>query len=235
MGIENPQWMESVVLIIDSYFPKDRFVVNIPGRAVMKDLIANPIYESSILVIIFLNMVSLSLNHYPMDPEFADCLDDIEFTCVLVFAVDMMIRMVVLGIRGYWGDMYNLADGLVTLVSIVEISLLPPLSISTTSPARGIFSALTTLRVFRIRHFFRTLITTPRLYMIIDTYTRTAIDLPHFLFLMFLLLYMYSIVGMGFFANRFRFDDHGLPIEEILSEEWRNAPGKATVPCTHLC
>lgn len=58
---------------------------------------------------------------------------------------------------------------------------------------------------------------------LISKVIRTVTDLGNFALLLLLFLYIYTLVGMQFFANRFRFDENGHPYHEINSEKWRHA------------
>ena len=53
---------------------------------------------------------------------------------------------------------------------------------------------------------------------------KTFYHLGAFVILLGVLLLVYTIAGMQFFANRFRFNDAGAPITDIGSQEWINAP-----------
>lgn len=70
---------------------------------------------------------------------------------------------------------------------------------------------------------FKVLSRIKRVRVIIQKLAKTLEDTKYFAVLFGLFLFVYIIIGMQFFANRFRFDQHGHPITKIYSEEWSNA------------
>ena len=73
-----------------------------------------------VLMAIFINTLSLSLDRYPIDPDENAILEDINNFCTWIFLAEMVIKIFGLGIKTYAGDSFNQFDATVVIVSVVE-------------------------------------------------------------------------------------------------------------------
>lgn len=62
------------------------------------------------------------------------------------FALEMALKHIGYGVRGYWSDSFNVFDGIIVIVSLVEICLVKLAGVS----AGGGVSALRALRLLRV-------------------------------------------------------------------------------------
>ena len=76
-----------------------------------------------ILLTIFLNTISLSLDRYPIDPDEIKMLENINKLCTWIFVGEMVIKILGLGIVTYSLDSMNQFDAIVVIISIVEMVL----------------------------------------------------------------------------------------------------------------
>ena len=88
----------------------------------------NAISQSQIFVVFILftigvNTVSLCFDRYPIDPDENALLEEINNVCTLIFIVELVIKVIGLGINTYVSDSMNQFDALVVIISIVEYSL----------------------------------------------------------------------------------------------------------------
>ena len=78
----------------------------------------------------------------------------IDVTCTLIFLIEMLVKHIHLGVRGYWRKGWNKLDGTLTLLSIPSIiELFIPNGYASLSILM-IFRLLRVLRFFRVLHFF---------------------------------------------------------------------------------
>ena len=75
-----------------------------------------------------------------------DVLDAFNLVLTIVFALEMILKLVAYGCRGYWRDSFNTFDGIIVIVSLVEILLVKLAGIE----AGGGVSALRALRLLRV-------------------------------------------------------------------------------------
>lgn len=183
----------------------------------------SPSFDSSIMFFIILNTIILALDYYPQDPTFSNSLDLCNFIFSLIFLFEMLIKIISLNIFRYIADVTNLLDGIIVTTSFIELIILPPVYIGghSTTSSRGALSALRGFRLFRI---FKLISKWESMSLILSKVFKTIKDLGNFALLLFLILFIYTLIGMQFFANRFRFDENGYPITSIGSQEWAQAP-----------
>jgi len=65
----------------------------------------------------------LCFDRYPIDPDENALLEEINNVCTLIFIVELVIKVIGLGINTYVSDSMNQFDALVVIISIVEYSL----------------------------------------------------------------------------------------------------------------
>ena len=81
-------------------------------------------------------------------------LNTVDVICLLIFMIEMVVKHVEYGFRGYWSDGWNRLDGTLVLLSIPSlIELFVPLDMMNLSFLM-IFRLLRILRFFRVLHFF---------------------------------------------------------------------------------
>jgi voltage-dependent calcium channel L type alpha-1D len=96
---------------------------------------------------VFLNTCVLTSEHY-QQPDWLDDFQEVaNLFFVVLFTVEMLLKMYSLGFQGYFVSLFNRFDSLVVLFSIVEAILIftkvmPPLGVSVLRCAR-------LLRVFK--------------------------------------------------------------------------------------
>lgn len=143
-----------------------------------------------------MHTVILALQRYP-SPSESDTVA--YYTCLIFpafFALETAVRMLGMG-RAYWKDKFNVFDLVVICASFIHLAALQ-------RP-----SPLTVLRAFRI---FKVLMkakegSSLRLLLTSVSYTISAIGT--FTALLALFIYVYSLLGMQFFAGKLRFEEEG--------------------------
>eukprot|EP00955_Chlamydomonas_euryale_P090611 364557-Chlamydomonas_euryale.AAC.23 len=85
-----------------------------------------------------------------MPQTLADATTYANYVFTFYFVAEMVLKLTGLGMRAYVSDGYNIFDGVVTIVGLLEVtmSLVP----GTTSPSGGAMSAF---RAFRLLRIFR--------------------------------------------------------------------------------
>ena len=78
----------------------------------------------------------------------------VDLTCTLIFTIEMIVKHLAYGVRGYWKDGWNKLDGTLVICSIPSIiEFFVPLGAANLSFLL-ILRLLRVLRFFRILHFF---------------------------------------------------------------------------------
>ena len=119
--------------------------------------------------------------------------------------------MYILGPKRYFSDVFNKFDFIIVSVSVVELVLERVLQYE-----GGGISALRAFRIFRV---FKMAKMYPEFQDLLMKMYKTLGDIGYFAMLLILFMYIYSLVGMQFFANRMRFDpDSGWPVPFSLNQ-----------------
>ena len=120
----------------------------------------------------------------------------------------------------------NAFDLFVVLASVVDLAVEPP-SIWGSGAGLGslssVSSVISMLRCFRLFRIVKLALKVKSLKILFGRIIKTFYDLNSFVLLLGLILFIYTVAGLQFFSNRFRFDEYGRVIEAIGSTSWQNA------------
>jgi hypothetical protein len=155
------------------------------------------------VLLIVLNMVTMSMDAYPVDATLTHRLDVLNALLTLVFAVEMSLRIFALGLRAYVRDRINLFDVLVVLLSLIDLAISPPYLWTGVEAQSTSVLALRTLRLTRV---FKLARSWTSLRVLIKTIFSAAKDVMYFGVLLLLYMFIFSLLGIQLFANRWRFD-----------------------------
>ena len=186
-------------------------------RQKLRDFVEAPLFGTVVIYLIILNTLTLAVDHYPIESSFENSLDAINFILSLIFAIEMILKLLALGLLDYIRDISNVFDAVIVIVSLVELVAAPPVFFGGENASNGAVSALRSFRLFRI---FKLMSKWKSMKRLLGKVLNTVMDLANFGLLLFLFLYIYTLIGMQFFANRLRFDEEGYPITSINSYEW---------------
>jgi len=185
----------------------------------LQQLVTSAWFNNLVTAVIVLNTFILSSEHYPSTPEFDSMCEKINFFCTVFFCLDMLLRIRAVGVLDYFQDQFNLFDSSLVLLSIVELSFSPPAFIS--KKAQSHKSGISALRTLRLMRLFKLAKRWKTMQELFKKMMRSEFDMANFLALLLLFIYIMALVGMQLFANRYRFDELGFPIE-VGDPRWYN-------------
>jgi len=173
------------------------------------NLVMNRWFNNLVTCVIVINTVILAADHYPSSPSFDDNSSKGNFFCTIFFALDMSVKMAALGIRDYCHDSFNIFDGFVVSVSIVELCMSPPLFISgRQSHSKGISA----FRILRLLRLFKLINQWKGMRVLFRKIAKSLPQLVDLLLFVVLFVYVFGLVGQAVFANRICFDSFGFAI-----------------------
>ncbi|CAM9274822.1 unnamed protein product, partial [Heterosigma akashiwo] len=176
-------------------------------------------FTNFVTLLIVLNTVVLAMDVY-VPPDETNALltytEAANFALTLMFALEMVLKVVALGLRDYCSDTFNLFDGFIVIISFIELGGSPPSFLGGDASGGGAMSVLRSLRLFRI---FKLAREWESMRLLLATLFTTLFDISYFALLLGLFIYVYALIGMQFFANRMKFDDYGDRIE-IMADGW---------------
>ena len=157
-------------------------------------LITNKYFEIAIVVCIIWNTIVLAINWYSEPKSVDHTLDIINYVFTGIFSVEAILRILGLGLKGYFKDLWNIFDMTIIVGSYIGIivEVLTPLSVGVQT---------TILRPLRILRVFRLVRRAKSLNIIFETFLITIPALVNIGSLLILFLYLYAILGVALFAE----------------------------------
>jgi hypothetical protein len=187
-----------------------------PMRNSAYALATNNYFELFITVCILLNTLTLAMDKYPMECEVNDNLEIINFMLTVIFTIETVVKIYGLGPNAWRKDSFNIFDGFIVFVSLIELSVGQPSFITgivaDPNASSGALSALRTFRLFRI---FKLARSWTELQKLLVAMLKCVAEIGNFSVLLFLFMFIYALVGRQFFAFKFRFDDNGYVINRF--------------------
>ena len=118
-----------------------------------------------------------------------------------IFIFEMAIKLLGMGCATYWSDSWNVLDGTIVSLSIFEMIM--------TALASGTgfnFSFLRMLRMLRVLRILRLMKSWKGLYKIITTFIKAIPHMTNLVFLIFLTMFMFALLGMQLFGGLYNRD-----------------------------
>jgi voltage-dependent calcium channel L type alpha-1D len=164
-------------------------------------LALNPIYTFFIQACIIINTILQSLDSYP-EPSSMPIIDKINSFFSIVFITETIIKLYAFGFKYYFTDFFNGFDCFIALTSLSDF-IISSIFVDVN------LTAITTFRTFRLLRLFKLARSWVQLRNLLKTMGTTLIDISHFTIILFLFMYIYSLLGMELFAYKAKFDDSG--------------------------
>ncbi len=135
----------------------------------------------------------------------------------------MVLKMLGMGLRTYLRDGFNVFDAIIVIVGLLEF-------------VNAGSKALTVLRAFRLLRIFKIVKSWTTLKKLLQTVLNSFSSIANLGLLMFLVIFIYALIGMQFFSGaipdnedgefRFNFDTFGYSLITIFvlltSENWND-------------
>lgn len=117
-----------------------------------------------------------------------------------MFTLEAVLKIIGMGFREFKKDKFNIFDAVVVAISLFELGL--------SDGSGGAVSAMRAFRLFRIVKLARSW---ESLKLLIDSIAHTIAAIGNFTILLGLFMYVYSLLGMQFFAGSLYFGKDGNP------------------------
>ena len=178
------------------------------------DFVEAPLFTQFIYAMIFVNTIVLALDQHPMDKGLEDTSGTINLILAGVFFIEMCLKLVAFGPSEYVKDNYNIFDAIVVAFSILEEGMALASTASACEPEGGAGGGLSALRAFRIFRVFKMAKDWESLQTLLSTMVVSLMEIGNFFLLLCLFVYIFALVGIQAFANKFHFDgDTGWPVK----------------------
>nr|KAG5713418.1 hypothetical protein BaRGS_024966 [Batillaria attramentaria] len=156
----------------------------------MKKFVESNFFQRSILVAILLNTLSMGVEYHNQPDMLTEILEYSNIVFCVLFATEMGFKVIAYGAFGYISDGFNLFDGFIVILSMVEL-------------AQGGAGGLSVLRTFRLLRILKLVRFMPALRRQLVVMLRTMDNVATFFALLVLFMFIFSILGMNLFGCKF--------------------------------
>lgn len=172
----------------------------------MEHLVESQGFNRLIIILILVNTIFLASEQYEQ-PAWLDKAQDIgNYIFTVIFGLEMALKLFGLGIKKYLSDNFNIFDGVIVIISIIEIS----------SSAES--TGLSVLRAFRLLRIFKIIKSWTDLRVLLTTVLESLSAITNLGFLTILYLFIMSLLAKQLFGDRPLKDDDGTTVSQYSFE-----------------
>lgn len=164
------------------------------ARVLTLRVVISSSFGNFILAVIGLNTLAMASEFNGQSDMVTTVQKYVNQVCSFTFMVELVIKHIAYGFKGYWSDPMNAFDGLLVLNSVVELAM---------GGGGGFLTVLRALRLLRLLKLFRFL---PGLQLQMKVLVSCLAEVANFCIILLLFLFIYSILGMYLFGDKFTFD-----------------------------
>ncbi|GAB1300716.1 Voltage-dependent T-type calcium channel subunit alpha-1H [Apodemus speciosus] len=194
-----PQWCRSRESWALYLFPPQNRL-----RASCQKVIAHKMFDHVVLVFIFLNCITIALERPDIDPGSTEraFLSVSNYIFTAIFVVEMMVKVVALGLlwgeHAYLQSSWNVLDGLLVLVSLVDIVV----AMASAGGAK-ILGVLRVLRLLRTLRPLRVISRAPGLKLVVETLISSLRPIGNIVLICCAFFIIFGILGVQLFKGKF--------------------------------
>ena len=151
-------------------------------------LVATRWFSMIVIGCIFLNTVTMSLEHHGQPHELGVTIETVNSVLAFVFLVEVVLRIFSTGPLPFFLDGYDTIDFVIVIMGVVEVFL--------SSSHFAVLRAFRLLRLFKLARYMSTI------QKQLTVMLRTLDSVVTFLILLFLFVFILAIMGMHLFGGR---------------------------------
>ncbi|XP_032183591.1 voltage-dependent T-type calcium channel subunit alpha-1H isoform X1 [Mustela erminea] len=180
------------------FSPQNRF------RVTCQKIIAHKMFDHVVLVFIFLNCITIALERPDIDPGSTErvFLSVSNYIFTAIFVAEMMVKVVALGLvsggHAYLQSSWNVLDGLLVLVSLVDIIV----AMASAGGAK-ILGILRVLRLLRTLRPLRVISRAPGLKLVVETLISSLRPIGNIVLICCAFFIIFGILGVQLFKGKF--------------------------------
>jgi hypothetical protein len=145
------------------------------------------------LAAVIANTVVMAFNGYGISAEMLKNLETASTYFTWIFIVEMVIKLMAIGIYKYLSDKMNWLDGGIVSLSIFEMVLT---AVSGSGGNLSAFKTIRVLRTLRVLRIVRLLRSLQSMQVIIGVFMRSASSFAYITMLLFVFLFIFTLLGM---------------------------------------
>ncbi|XP_053264729.1 sodium channel protein type 1 subunit alpha [Podarcis raffonei] len=154
-------------------------------------VVMDPFVDLAITICIVLNTLFMAMEHYPMTDEFSNVLSVGNLVFTGIFTGEMFLKLVAMDPYYYFQEGWNIFDGFIVTLSLVELGL---------ADVEG----LSVLRSFRLLRVFKLAKSWPTLNMLIKIIGNSVGALGNLTLVLAIIVFIFAVVGMQLFGKSYK-------------------------------
>ena len=168
-------------------------------RAWLRDVVLADWFGNISTGFVVFNLVIMCMPYYRQPAEYAALVEGLSSFVTWVFIVEMQLKLIGMGCAAYWADGWNVLDGVIVSLSIIEMLITILLADTGVN--------ISFLRMLRLLRLLRLLKAWPGLYKIVMAFVKAIPQISNLFVLMFLLMFIFALLGMQAFGGTGVSDD----------------------------
>ncbi|XP_048856300.1 sodium channel protein type 8 subunit alpha-like isoform X5 [Brienomyrus brachyistius] len=160
-------------------------------KEIVNLIVMDPFVDLAITICIVLNTVFMAMEHYPMTPHFEEVLYVGNLVFTGIFTAEMFAKLVAMDPYYYFQEGWNVFDGFIVSLSLVELGL---------ADVEG----LSVLRSFRLLRVFKLAKSWPTLNMLIKIIGNSVGALGNLTLVLAIIVFIFAVVGMQLFGKSYK-------------------------------
>uniref|UniRef100_A0A3B4ZB52 Sodium channel protein n=1 Tax=Stegastes partitus TaxID=144197 RepID=A0A3B4ZB52_9TELE len=160
-------------------------------KKVVKLIVMDPFTDLSITICIVLNTLFMAMEHYPMSTGFNNMLTVGNAVFTAIFTAEMVLKIIALDPYYYFQEGWNIFDGIIVSLSLMELSLADVVGMSV-------------LRSFRLLRVFKLAKSWPTLNTLIKIIGNSVGALGNLTLVLAIIVFIFAVVGMQLFGKSYK-------------------------------
>uniref|UniRef100_A0A8C2L586 Sodium channel protein n=1 Tax=Cyprinus carpio TaxID=7962 RepID=A0A8C2L586_CYPCA len=160
-------------------------------KEIVNLIVMDPFVDLAITICIVLNTVFMAMEHYPMSTAFEEVLYVGNLVFTGIFTAEMFAKLVAMDPYYYFQEGWNIFDGFIVSLSLVELGL---------ADVEG----LSVLRSFRLLRVFKLAKSWPTLNMLIKIIGNSVGALGNLTLVLAIIVFIFAVVGMQLFGKSYK-------------------------------
>jgi hypothetical protein len=203
-----------LIKVTATFDPDDGYYHNALTR-ISFYVVNSPLFNAFILIVIIANTVVLSLDKFPeWNENVQHVFKVLNVSFTIIFTFECVVKVIGVGTRGFCSDRFNIFDGVIVLISLIEMGMEQKSKSSgdeSGGGSGGAISAMRALRLFRVFKLFKS----GDLRTLLNGIAFTILAVGDYCILLSLFIYVFALLGMSIFAGKIKYNDDGeIDLEE---------------------
>ena len=175
-------------------------------REVLKISVQNAAFENLMTLCVVMNTVVMSMDHYGIEKETEEAFSKLNAVFTYIFIYEMVVKLLAIGPKKYVSSKWNLLDGGIVVLSIIEIIVESQQKDDATGSSISAFRAMKVFRTFRVMRVARILRALHSMQVIIGVIQRSFRSFMYVILLMMLFVFIYALLGIQIYQGRYNFE-----------------------------